>query len=135
MRHLTYMRLLCKWLVLCALMMSLGLHWVVLQSAAWTGMVLQYAQQDGLGAALEKTFDGNHPCALCKKLAANTESEQKKSSPQPSKPKPKLELELLAVEAPVHLFSSPSVPLHHTRTTAEASRSDEPPKPPPRGEA
>ena len=51
--------------VVLALMVSIGLHWAFLQSVAWVGMVVSYSQTDSLSIALEKTFDGQHPCRLC----------------------------------------------------------------------
>ncbi len=43
-----------------------GGHWTVLQSVAWLGMVVTYAQEDSsLAGAVAKTFDGQHPCDLC----------------------------------------------------------------------
>ncbi len=55
-----------KWLVVAALALTLGLHWAVLQSAAWAGMAVKFAQQDSIKVALSKTFDGQHACQLCK---------------------------------------------------------------------
>lgn len=49
-----------------ALLQICGGHWGLLQAIAWAGMVVNYAQtEESIPAALEKTFDGNHPCALC----------------------------------------------------------------------
>ncbi len=59
-----------KWLVVAALALTLGLHWAALQSAAWVGMAVTFVQQDSLGIALNKTFDGQHPCQICKFVEA-----------------------------------------------------------------
>lgn len=45
--------------------LSLGWHWVALQSVAWTTMVLERSQHTSLASALASTFDGQHPCSLC----------------------------------------------------------------------
>jgi hypothetical protein len=37
-----------------------------LQSLAWTGMILSRAPSSSLHAALQTTFDGQHPCPLCR---------------------------------------------------------------------
>lgn len=132
MPHLTNMRLLCKWLIVCALMTSVGLHWVVLQSAAWTGMVLQYAQSDGLGAALEKTLDGEHPCAWCKKIASAAQEEQKQPQRPSSTFKQKLELDWPAFQPPLHTPSLPSSRLPTPFSVVGVTRHDEPPLQPPR---
>jgi hypothetical protein len=63
-----------------ALAFSIGLHWGFLQSAAWVGMVISYSRSASLGEAIEKTFDGKHPCPLCKAVAEGKKSEQKQES-------------------------------------------------------
>ena len=63
-----------------ALALSIGLHWGVLQSAAWLGMVVSYSQDAPLKEALAKTFDGKHPCPLCKAIAKGRRSEKESES-------------------------------------------------------
>jgi hypothetical protein len=58
----------------------MGLHWGFLQSVAWVGMVVSYSQNGGIGEALEKTFDGKHPCCMCKAIAEGKRSEKKPES-------------------------------------------------------
>jgi hypothetical protein len=67
--------------VVAALAFSLGLHWCFLQSVAWVGMVVTYSQDRPLGEALARTFDGSHPCALCKEIAKGRQTEKKPESP------------------------------------------------------
>lgn len=69
---------LAKLLVLLAAVQLLGGHWVVLQSAAWVGMLVSYSQGESVVAALEKTFDGAHPCDLCKVVKSGRDEEQRK---------------------------------------------------------
>lgn len=66
-----------KAVVVLALAGSIGLHWAFFQSVAWVNMVISYAQGEPLTEALQKTFDGKHPCALCKQLAKTKQSEKK----------------------------------------------------------
>ncbi len=63
-----------------ALAASIGLHWALLQSVAWVGMMVNYVQTTTLGDALAKTFDGKHPCSLCKAVADGKKSEKKPES-------------------------------------------------------
>ena len=56
---------------------SIGVHWEVLQSVAWFGMVINYSQGTSLKEGLSKTFDGKHPCCLCKMVQAGKKSENK----------------------------------------------------------
>ncbi len=60
-----------------ALLAASGTHWAALQSVAWTTMLAEKLQSDSLSQALEKTFDGRHPCPLCKAVAAGKAAEQK----------------------------------------------------------
>jgi len=61
-------------LIALALASSIGLQWGVLQTMAWVGMVVTYSQQSSFSEALAKTFDGNHPCKLCKRVAQGRQS-------------------------------------------------------------
>lgn len=67
-------------LALLAAVQLLGGHWITLQSAAWIGMVVTYSQEDSLGVALKKTFDGEHPCGLCKAVKSGQSEDQKRQS-------------------------------------------------------
>ena len=44
-------------------------------------MLAQNLETDSLSEALTKTFDGNHPCPLCKQIAAAKKSEKKAEFP------------------------------------------------------
>lgn len=52
-----------------ALCLSIGLHWAALQSFAWTTMLIEYAKDRPLRQAIEQTFDGKHPCQICKGIS------------------------------------------------------------------
>jgi hypothetical protein len=64
---------------LLALLQILGGHWALLQTSAWIGMVVQYSRQAGLKAGLAQTFDGEHPCPICKAIQDGKKQEQKKA--------------------------------------------------------
>jgi len=53
----------------------MGLHWIALQSVAWTTMVIEYSKRAPLREAVAQTFDGAHPCSLCHAVAAGKKSE------------------------------------------------------------
>ena len=42
-------------------------------------MLVSYSQQDSFTVAVEKTFDGKHPCGLCKAVDQGKRSEQKQT--------------------------------------------------------
>lgn len=64
-------------LSLAALFFVLGGHWAVMQTVAWGLMLADYAHETTTTEALEKTFDGQHPCAICKKVESGKQSEKK----------------------------------------------------------
>ena len=59
-----------------ALLAATGTHWAALQSVAWTTMLAKNLQSASVLQALEETFDGKHPCPLCKAIAAGKKSGQ-----------------------------------------------------------
>src|SRR5271156_2363153 len=78
MRHAC--KILGKWLVISAMISALGGHWAVLQSVAWTTMVFANAKHANLSQALQQTFDGKHPCPLCKTIEKGRQSEKKQDT-------------------------------------------------------
>ena len=68
---------LSRFLIVLALAGSIGLHWAFLQSVAWVSMVISYSEDATLTEALVKTFDGRHPCSLCKRIAQSNQTEKK----------------------------------------------------------
>ena len=110
-----------------ALACIIGLHWAFFQSLAWVGMVITYSQDATIKEALEKTFDGKHPCALCKEIAKGKRSEQKSEAPLQLK-----KFEFLALKAQF-IFAAPRA-FWHRQTAEDHLRSIlfTPPTPPPR---
>jgi len=59
---------------------------MLVQEVAWVSMLVTYTQERGLKRGVAETFDGEHPCKLCKKAVQIHEQEQ---SPEPGeKPMP-----------------------------------------------
>jgi hypothetical protein len=48
-----------------------------MQSAAWATMLVNSLRTDSLPQAVTNTFDGNHPCPLCKAIAKGQSSQKK----------------------------------------------------------
>jgi hypothetical protein len=113
--------------MLCA---SIGLHWITLQSVAWGMMIVTYSQSCPLSEALAKTFDGKHPCDLCKHISV-AQHAPKKPEAQPAVAK----LDLICAVTPRSLpdawkrfnYASSSAPINE--------RGDRPAIPPPRPHA
>jgi hypothetical protein len=71
--------------------LSMGLHYAVVQVVGWVNMTVEYSQTAPLSEALVMTFDGKHPCELCKlveKELGHTEQDDQRA------PEKKAELKL-----------------------------------------
>lgn len=60
-----------------SLFIALGGPLALLQGVAWVTMVHDFSKSGSLSQAVEKTFDGQHPCPLCQKLAKARAAEEK----------------------------------------------------------
>jgi len=116
-----------KILIVVALAATLGCHWALLQSVAWTTMLANNLRSQSLSEAVARTFDGQHPCPLCKAIAAGKKSEKKSEFATPS---PKLEFPP-AKENPVLIAPSNFHLLPQADFFAD-SLAPKPPTPPPR---
>jgi len=112
------------------LVLSLGLHWALLQTVAWTGMIVSYSKEGSFQEAVSKTFDGKHPCGLCELVKAGRAEEKKQDQEQGS---PTFKLDW----GPVWQSTEFTLAPNHIRIPATDlfghSRAEQPPKPRPRG--
>lgn len=110
-----------------ALCLSLGFHWLALQSIAWTTMLVANVLHTPLTEAVAKTFDGGHPCNICHVVAEGNKSE-KKSGILPMVAK----IDLICTTRLLS-WTLPWVSYEYPRfTLAIIERSQAPPVPPPR---
>lgn len=56
------------WLLTLALATAVNLHLPAMQVVAWTGMIVDYSRGNSLSEAVAMTFDGDHPCRMCKEI-------------------------------------------------------------------
>ena len=78
--------MLCRFgnvVLMIAVLAATGAHWSVLQSIAWTRMLATNLSTCSFTEAVQKTFDGQHPCGLCKTIAAGKKAESKKEFTPP----------------------------------------------------
>jgi hypothetical protein len=127
--HFPAVRVVLRLAIVLLLVLSLGLHWAFLQTVAWTGMLIRYSQQNTFAEAVSQTFDGEHPCAMCKVVQQGRAAERQQEQ-QATQTGLKLEPSLIWRDA-VMLPASPrgwicGPDIFHP------SRNDEPPKPRPR---
>jgi hypothetical protein len=77
----TFLRI-SRGLLVAALFFAIGGHWALLQTVAWASMIVDYSRDGALTQAVEKTFDGQHPCSICKVIAKSRQSEKKQDAAQ-----------------------------------------------------
>jgi hypothetical protein len=117
-----------KCLVIAALVLATGAHWAALQTVAWTTMLANNLHGESFSQAVTKTFDGAHPCCLCKAIAAAKKSEKKSEA---NAPVSKMEF---PPSKPEPVFFAP--PAFESPRPADAFATafiQKPPTPPPRG--
>ena len=118
-------------LLIAILMFSIGLHWIVLQSAAWAGMLVTYTMQEGsLLTGMSQTFDNAHPCPLCSAIKTGRHSEKKE--PRQTDQKQKLDLTLGLFSRVVLTPPSPTLSPPLPDFPHGIARRTKPPSPPPR---
>ena len=113
--------------VILAVALSIGLHWALLQSVAWTGMFVSFAQQTTLREAFTKTFDGKNPCRICKLVREGQKSDKAKESLLPLEKIESLPCAVAFALTPPAPLSPPTAP-----DKAASLRAESPPIPPPR---
>jgi hypothetical protein len=116
-----------QYCLIVAMFFSCGGHWLLLQSVAWGGMIMEYARADGIASAVGTVLDGRHPCDLCKQIQKGRSKEQKPEAPVNTS-----RFEFFLIAAPV--FIAPVVPSwrHAVVTDYFPRRTTEPLVRPPR---
>jgi hypothetical protein len=117
-----------------ALFSIAGGPWAVVQSVAWVEMLRDYTQRTGsLTVAVQQTFDGQHPCELCRQIQTAKSQEHKES---PVVPGAKEDAKVKAVST--HPILRPAEPLatelafHPAGAIFRPGWTEAPPTPPPR---
>jgi hypothetical protein len=114
-------------LLILVLLAGTGAHWGALQSVAWTRMLAENLRTTSFADAVSRTFDGQHPCSLCKVIASAKKSEKRAEFPQPLT---KLEFPLTAQS--LLLVAPTRFQLVPISNDVAATLSHQPPTPPPR---
>ena len=121
-------RMLLRVVLVAMILVMTGGHWLILQSVAWTKMIVDYSRSSSVGTAIKQTFDGRHPCDICKWIQKEKQSSKQQELKQPSVPDD-------VVFAETHTFSFFDPPCSWIPGDGDfihPSRCDPPPVPPPR---
>ena len=93
-----------------ALCCAIGLHWIALQSLAWTTMIIDCSKRAPLRAAITQVLDGRHPCSLCHAVDSGKNSEKKSDLPSAT---PKIDMicapQTAALTRPFVRFAYPTI--------------------------
>ena len=116
-------------LLLLACLHLMGGHWLALQGVAWISMFVDHSREETLAAAVSKTFDGRHPCPLCKAVTTG-QSEEREQKEDPTDPSVKL-VGVLSVEGASPILRSRAL-RYFLREPRAGSMAGRPPSPPPR---
>ena len=115
-----------NWLLVAILSLTVGFHWTLLQSVAWVGMIIEYSGQGSFQRAVANTFDGQHPCPICKLVRAGKNAEGKSECRQTFQ-----KFDLFA-DRSAGFYFPPSSESPFFRLPLMTSRLEAPPIPPPR---
>jgi hypothetical protein len=126
-----------KWLGKClcvvAALSILDTHLMVAQAWAWANMINDRVPQEGVSAALDSTFSGDSPCAMCCAIKQERQDKQQQAPIPESEPTAKFApvsrsaVDLVFAQVSIH------VPLSREVQVVVLGRQDKPPLPPPRG--
>lgn len=72
-------------LLVAMVVLALGTAPVLLQTGAWGIMLVEYSIDNSFTQAVEMTFDGKHPCALCRKIQEHQEGKQTQQTVTPTR--------------------------------------------------
>jgi hypothetical protein len=90
-------------------------------------MAIHFSHNDGIAVALQKTFDGKHPCKLCKVV-----EQGRKASHEQDLQKLEVKMDFFCVERTQFGVPTLNFPLVTPSSQLMLPRSEAPPLPPPR---
>jgi hypothetical protein len=114
-------------LTLTCLLSASGGHLVLIQGVAWSKMLIDYSKQTSFGVAIQETFDGEHPCEICKKVEIESKKQQKQETKLLD-----IKKELFGFEKSLILIPVVTQESHSTETFSVLVRNHPPQSPPPK---
>jgi hypothetical protein len=107
----------------------------VLQGVAWARMLCDYSQQAGLVEGAKMTFDGEHPCEMCKAIAQSHKEDSKSKEPSDLTANGLVLKNLLPCAStviPASNATEPPAPVFAAELSISSLFGESPPVPPPR---
>lgn len=104
-----------------------GAHWAALQTVAWTTMLASNLRTQSFSKAVSETFDGEHPCCMCKAIAAAKKAQKNSEATAPI-----LKMEFTPLAGKINLYPPAQFELLPQPDFSAASLFLKPPLPPPR---
>lgn len=120
-----------KCLCIVAAVGVLDAHLMVAQTLAWMSMVYDRAPQEGVSAALDSTFSGDAPCAMCCAISQERQDKQEQAPIPESEPTAKFPPASWSHADLVFPPVSTYLPPLRDMEIVVLARQDEPPLPPP----
>lgn len=109
----------------------LDTHLMVAQTWAWVNMINDRVPQQGVAAALDSTFSGDSPCAMCCAIAQERQDKQEQAPIPESEPTTKFPPASWSHADLVFPPASTYLPPLRDMEIEVLARQDEPPLPPP----
>jgi len=110
-----------------ALISAIGVQWIAFQSMAWALMIVKYSKHAPLHQAIAQTFDGAHPCSLCRVLDKGRNSERKSDTHATA-----AQIDLICLVRTVEVLRRWDLFSYHSSSVSLLERIHAPPVPPPR---
>jgi len=110
-----------------ALISAIGVQWIAFQSMAWALMIVKYSKHAPLHQAIAETFDGAHPCSLCRVLDKGRNSERKSDTHATA-----TQIDLICLVRTVEVLRRWDLFSYHSSSVSLLERIHAPPVPPPR---
>lgn len=121
-------------MILCCLHFGVG-NYGLLQVVAWSKMLVDYSAELGLLEGASNTFDGEHPCEMCKQIVTAKKKDAEKPQDHTLLARESVMKEFIASEilisSPPTLIEIPTF-FHSRIIVLNDCGADGPPVPPPR---
>lgn len=94
-------------MAICLILLMQGPAMLV-QEVAWVNMLISYTQERGLKRGVIETFDGEHPCGLCKKADSIRQQDDGESRKPALPPEVRANFAWMPMMIPSGVFITPA---------------------------